>query len=160
RAPESRRLFPHYEYGQMPAAPGNVDAKLERDDKNALGGRATIKELTLSWGLPGVEVHLLLVIPNTRQTPAPAFIGMNIARNHAVLAAPATRLPVSWMYAHRTGATTGNRATDASRGKEVENWAIEQTIDRGYAVACFYSGDVVPDDAKLAAERLKLFQRD
>ena len=160
RAPELRRLFQHYEYGQMPAAPAKVDAKLAREDRNALGGKATIKELTLSWGLPDVEVHLLLVIPNNRQAPAPAFIGMNFAGNHAVLADPAIRLPVSWMYAHRTGAESGNRATDASRGKEVENWAIEQTIDRGYAVACFYSGDVVPDDAKLAAERLKLFKRD
>ena len=38
-----------------------------------------------------------------------------------------------------------NRATDAGRGTQVDVWAIEDVIDRGYAVATFYCGDVAPD---------------
>jgi hypothetical protein len=38
-----------------------------------------------------------------------------------------------------------NRATEASRGTRAEIWRIEQVIDRGYAVATFYNGDVDPD---------------
>src|SRR5437763_1981274 len=37
------------------------------------------------------------------------------------------------------------RPTDAGRGTEVDVWALEQSIDRGYAVATFYCGDVDPD---------------
>ena len=40
---------------------------------------------------------------------------------------------------------TNNHATDAGRGAQVDVWAIEQSIDRGYAVATFYHGDVEPD---------------
>jgi hypothetical protein len=38
-----------------------------------------------------------------------------------------------------------NRATEEGRGKEKDVWALEQSIDRGYAVATFYNGDVDPD---------------
>lgn len=158
RAPELRRLFQHYEYGRLPLPPAKVEARLVREDKNALGGKATIRELTLSWGLPGVEMQLLLVIPNTRTAPAPVFVGMNFRGNHALLHDPQIRIPTAWMYAPKDGGE--NRATEEGRGKEVDAWAIEQTIDRGYAVASFYSGDVVPDQADLARERLKLFLRD
>jgi hypothetical protein len=37
-------------------------------------------------------------------------------------------------------------------------WALEQSIDRGYAVATFFSGDVVPDDKTLAEAALARFR--
>jgi hypothetical protein len=40
-----------------------------------------------------------------------------------------------------------HRATDAGRGKQADVWALEQSIDRGYAIATFYSGDIDPDRA-------------
>ncbi len=159
RAPELRRLVQHYEYGKLPVAPAKVEAKLVREDKAALGGKATLKELTLTWGISEVELHLLLLIPNQRTGPSPVFLGMNFAGNHAVLGDPQIRLPRGWMYAPSDG-TGGNVATDAGRGKQVQEWSIEQTIDRGYAVATFYSGDVVPDQVELARERLKRFNRE
>jgi hypothetical protein len=38
-----------------------------------------------------------------------------------------------------------NKATDAGRGAQVDVWALEQSIDRGYAVATCYYGDIDPD---------------
>jgi hypothetical protein len=42
-----------------------------------------------------------------------------------------------------------------SAGSEVDTWAIEQTIDRGYAVATLFYGDVVLDDPKARAEGIQ-----
>jgi hypothetical protein len=44
-----------------------------------------------------------------------------------------------------------NKATDAGRGKQLDVWALEQSIDRGYAVATFYGGDVDPDRKEVRA---------
>jgi hypothetical protein len=40
---------------------------------------------------------------------------------------------------------TNNRATDASRGKSMDTWSIEQSIDRGFAIATIHSGEIQPD---------------
>src|SRR5687768_11657064 len=62
RAPELRALFQHYEYGTMPPAV-KVDAKLVREDKQALGGKATLREITLTLAQPeGAQISLLLVV--------------------------------------------------------------------------------------------------
>jgi hypothetical protein len=42
-----------------------------------------------------------------------------------------------------------NRATEKGRGKAAGTWALEQSIDRGYAVATCYYGDLFPDKADL-----------
>lgn len=150
RRPELKALFQHYMYGQLPDVT-KVSAKVERTDRKALGGKATLKEITLSFGPPGTPpINLLLVVPNARKGPAPVFVGMNFCGNHALLADPAIRLPTAWMYANRKG-VKDNRATDAGRGSEVDTWALEQSVDRGYAVATFYSGDVDPDQKEVRA---------
>jgi hypothetical protein len=146
RRPELKKLFQHYMYGYAPPAPAKVVYKVERVDPKALNGKATLKEITIFLaGSDGPKVHLLLVVPNKRKGPAPVFLGMNFCGNHAVLADPKIHLSTAWMYPGRKGVSKDNRATEASRGSDVDVWAIEQTIDRGYAVATFYSGDIDPD---------------
>ena len=146
RRPELKALFQYYMYGFAPE-PVKVKSKVEREDRQAFGGKATLKEVTLAFGPPETpRIHLLLVVPNGRRGPAPAFVGLNFCGNHAVVKDPAVRLPSVWMYPNRVG-VKNNRATDAGRGTQVDVWAIEQSIDRGYAVATFYSGDVDPDRA-------------
>jgi hypothetical protein len=145
RRPELKKLFQHYMYGYAAAPPAKVAYTVERVDPKALGGKATLKEITIALaGADGPKIHLLLVVPNKRTGPAPVFVGMNFAGNHAVLADPKIRLSTAWQYPHYKG-VKDNRATEQSRGSEVDVWAIEQTIDRGYAVATFYSGDIDPD---------------
>ncbi len=144
RRPELKKLFQHYMYGTAPAAP-KVNAKVERVDPKALGGKATLKEITLTLeGIDGPKIHLLLVIPNQRKGPAPVFVGMNFCGNHAVLDDPKIHLNENWMYGNRKG-VKDNRATDKARGADIAVWNIEDIIDRGYAIATFYSGDIDPD---------------
>src|SRR5262249_45636934 len=146
RRPELKALFQHYMYGYLPPAE-KVSAKVERTDRKALGGKATLREVTLSFGPPKTpKIHLLLVVPNARSGPAPAFVGMNFTGNHTLLDDAKIRIPTLWMYPRYKG-VKGNRATEEGRGAHVDTWALEQSIDRGYAVATFYNGDVDPDRA-------------
>jgi len=104
RRPELKALFEHYMYGVAPPAPEKVDARVERTDPRAFDGKATLKEITLSFGPSGAaKIHLLLVVPNERKGPAPVFAGMNFCGNHAVVKDPAVRLPAAWMYDNQPG---------------------------------------------------------
>ena len=141
RAPELRALFQHYMYGARPTAPA-VTGKLIHEDKAALGGKATLREVEVSIGLD-TPVRLLIVTPNDAKKPVPCFLGMNFSGNFRLLDDPKIA-PPRW-------APNAAAASDVNRGKERATWAIEQCIARGYAVANFHSGDVVPDD-KAAAE--------
>jgi dienelactone hydrolase len=147
RAPELRALFQHYMYGAQPETPP-VSGQLLREDRSALGGKATLREVSVACGL-GAPVHLLILLPNARNKPAACFLGINFAGNHATLDDPKIQLAQSWMPARYPG-IVAHRATDAARGAQKEAWAIEQSIDRGYAVATFYHGDIVPDEPALA----------
>ena len=155
RAPELRELFAHYMYGARPQ-PRPVSGKIIREDKGALGGKATLREVLVDCGL-AAPVHLLVVVPNTRTKPAACFLGMNFNGNYQLLDDPKIQIVRGWTRENFPGAEP-NRAAEAERGKQKETWAIEQTIDRGYAFASFYSGDVVPDDKVLAEAALKTFR--
>jgi hypothetical protein len=144
---ELRELFQYYMYGYAPPVPEKVEGKVEREDPEALGGKATLREVTIAFGRPDVpKIHLLLVLPNELRSkqPAPVFVGMNFCGNHALVKDPRVALPTAWIYPDRPG-VKDNHATDAGRGSQVDVWAIDQSIDRGYAVATFYSGDIDPD---------------
>ena len=155
RVPELRALFEHYMYGRRPQAVHGVEGKVLRTDPAAFGGKATLKEVHVNVGLDA-PVHLLIVVPNQRTKPAPCFLGLNFSGNYALVTDPQVEMPRGWVSEKYAGAPE-NRAGEAGRGKQVEAWAIEQSIDRGYAVATFFNGDIIPDKAELAEEQLRRF---
>jgi hypothetical protein len=145
RRPELKALFEYYMYGRAPAPPDNLRAKTEQTDPNYFGGKATKKEVTISFGPPGTpEIHLLVVVPNRPKQRAAVFVGTNFHGNHTLVDDPRVALPTAWMP-DRTPGAVDHRATDAGRGTEIDVWNLERSIDRGYAVATFYCGDVDPD---------------
>ncbi len=145
RRPELLQLFQHYMYGFVPPAPANLRATVELVDAQYFGGKATKKQIVIAFGpAEAPKINLLLVVPNKRAAGAPVFVGMNFCGNHAVLDDAQIPLPSHWIYSSCQG-TQGDHATEASRGSQIDTWAIESTIDRGYAIATFYSGDIDPD---------------
>ena len=145
RRPELKFLFQHYMYGHAPPAPTNLTAKVERVNKRLFGGKATQKEVTISFGPAATpKLHLLVIVPNRRTGPAPAFVGINFCGNHTVIGDPTVALPEAWLPEFCKGCVD-HRATDAGRGAEVATWNAELIVDRGYALATFYCGDVDPD---------------
>jgi len=93
RRPELKQLFQHYMYGYLPPPPAKVSYKVEREDKAALNGKATLKEISIDVGMNVPPFQLLLLVPNQRKGPVPAFIGLNFGGNAKVLSEPETWSP-------------------------------------------------------------------
>lgn len=145
RRPELKALFQHYMYGNFPPAPKNIEARLEREDRQYFGGKATKKELTLRFGPPATpSIHLLLVVPNKRTGPAPVFVGLNFCGNHTLVDDPTIPVPELFTVKSCPGCVD-NKPTAAGRGMQKDVWALEQSIDRGYAVATCCCADIDPD---------------
>lgn len=119
--------------------------RLERVAHGAFGGEATLKEVAVTFGPPELPpIHLMLIIPNRRAGPAPVVLSMNYFGNHTLVRDPAVRLSTNWMPERGEG-VVNNRATEAGRSTWADLWRIAYLIERGYAVATFYNGDLDPD---------------
>jgi pimeloyl-ACP methyl ester carboxylesterase len=158
RRPELKHLFQHYMYGKLPPTPKLTVIHDRFIDNKFLDGKATLRELMvlMGWPQPGKAdpapakpiLYVLLVTPNNRPTPAPLFIGMNFCGNLAIAAHEDIRLPdqYQWFYKSCQG-VQNDHATKAGRGTQADVWNLDLIIDRGYAFASFYSGDIDPDTA-------------
>ena len=145
RRPELAELFQHYMYGHMPPAPQRVDCTNLFVEPNYLGGRATLKEVEVRFGPPKVPpLRLLLAIPSGLSRPAPVFLGLNFCGNHAMVDSPRVGIPRGYVP-EWCPACEGGRAGEAGRGARAGLWQVGQAVQRGYAVACFYHGDIDPD---------------
>lgn len=145
RRPELQQLFQYYMYGYAPPAPTNLKAEVVRVNEKFLDGRATKKEIVITFGPAGTPpIHLLMIVPNKRSGPAPVFLGINFCGNHALHPDESIAIPTQWIYSSCEG-VENNRATAAGRGSQFDTWAMDDTIDAGYALATFWSGDIDPD---------------
>ena len=145
RKPELKALFAHYMYGAMPPAP-HITATVRSVNDKCLDGKATLKQISIALGPQGCPpIELMLITPNQRADAKPpaVFVGLNFGGNHTVLNDPNIRLPENWLP-NGTG-VVNNKATDAGRGTAASYWAVDRIIERGYALATFYYGDVAPD---------------
>jgi hypothetical protein len=150
RRTEILRLFETHVYGRSPGRPTGMKWEVVSDDRNALGGKAARQEVTVYFEgrKDGPQMHILIYRPNKPTAPVPAFLGLNFNGNHAVHTDPAITLSKNWMRSNRDGSVVDNRATEKSRGSEASRWAVEKILDRGYALATIYYGDIEPDFAE------------
>ena len=146
RRPELLKLVQHYMYGFAPVETPQLSAEVVRVDDKALNGKAVLEEITLKFGPENRgRINLLLIRP-AKPGPCPVFVGLNFNGNHAVLADPQISLPSGWVR-EKKDVVKDNRATEAGRGAEVNGWNAELLVDRGYALATAYYGDIDPDKA-------------
>ena len=147
RRPELKKLFEHYEYGTMPPS-RRLKATLERDWEDYFNGKALGRQVALSFGTSSNApvIHLLFVKPN-RPAPTrgfPVFVGMNACGNFATVTNTDVPMPTA-LIPKGCPNCVDLHATEAGRGKQLDVWSMEQCVERGYAVATFYCGDIEPD---------------
>lgn len=148
RRAEILGLFETYVYGKTPIGrpTGMTFETLDVDD-NALSGKAIRKQVAIYFTgkKDGPKAEVLLYLPKKSPKSAPVFVGLNFNGNQAVQADPGIHITLSWMREAKDGSVVDHKATEKSRGIESRRWPIEKIIDRGYAVATAYYGDIDPD---------------
>jgi hypothetical protein len=145
RRPEILRLFENHVYGRTPAQRLKTTAELASIDKNALGGKAVRKEVTVFFSprKDGPRMDILIYLPTGAKGPVPTFLGLNFGGNQSVHSDPGIRMTKSWMRPGRN--IENNQATEATRGAGAEAWQVEKILSRGYGLATVYYGDIDPD---------------
>ena len=147
RRPEILKLFEDHVYGRSPGRPDGLRFEVTSSDDGALDGKAARKEVTayFSRGDQEHKMNILIYLPNGRTGPAPVFLGLNFHGNQTVLADPGITISTEWMRNSENRGAVDNRSTEASRGTAADRWCVEQIIERGYALATVYCGDLDPD---------------
>ena len=145
RRPEVLELFRTNVYGRTPERHLPVRSELRSVARDALAGRAVRKQVTLWFGdSPAAPfLDLLVYLPQGAKGRVPAFLGLNFDGNQAVSNDPGIALARSWLDAGP--GVVDHRATQAARGVEAKRWPVERILERGYALATAYYGDVDPD---------------
>lgn len=145
--PAVLQLFTEHVYGRAPGRPAGMKFHTWSYDRQALGGKATRKEviLYLTGKTNGPSIELLIYQPNQALKPVPVFLGMNYFGNQSVHPDPGIKITERWLRQDKAGLVVNNRATEKTRGLQASRWAIEQALERGFAVATFYYGDIEPD---------------
>lgn len=120
RRPEVLELFREHVYGRAPATPWVQSFKLINEDRAAMGGAATLRQVAITISAAGksLTIQLSLFVPNHGPKPAPAFL---LICNRSI------------------------DNIDPTRKQKSEFWPAEEGIARGYAMAAFFNGDVDPD---------------
>jgi hypothetical protein len=146
RRAELLDLFATHVYGKTPDRALAAQLRVTEQDPRALGGRATRRQVTLTFGEApaAVHLHLLMYTPNGHAAPQPAFLGLNFQGNHTIHPDPGIHLSTAWVASRYPG-VVDNRATEASRGVARSRWPVEAIIERGYALVTAYYGDLDPD---------------
>jgi hypothetical protein len=90
-----------------------------RSDSAALGGRATRKDVAITFGdgAAARRMDLLVYVPNPPRAPAPVFLGLNFQRNDAV------KWPVETIVDRGYGVAT------AFYGDLFWAWAVSRALD-------------------------------
>ncbi|MCH5377157.1 MAG: acetylxylan esterase [Planctomycetes bacterium] len=147
RRPEILELFQREVYGRSPAAPDEIKFEVTSIDAEALGGKATRKEVSVYFTdkTDGPKMDLLIYLPNDVPRPVPAFVGLNFYGNHTIHSDPGITLSRQWMRSNDAKGVVENRATDKSRGTSSSRWAVDKILADGYALATIYYGDIDPD---------------
>ena len=147
RRPELLRLFETHVYGKSPAKPEKIFFKRNSEDKNALGGRATRREVDIYFKEDGSgpRLALLIYVPNSASKPVPAFLGLNFDGNHTINKDPGISLTKNWVPNRKDKGIAENKATLETRGSSTGRWEAEKIVDAGYALATMYAGDIDPD---------------
>jgi hypothetical protein len=144
RRPEIMELFETQMFGKAPKIAKELRFKVLSEDKQALGGKATRKEVNVYFSKnEDSYMTILIYLPNQHKKPVPVFAGLNFYGNYTINADPGITITSNWV-ANECG-ITGNRAKESQRGCDASSWSVDLILQAGYGLATIYCGDIAPD---------------
>jgi hypothetical protein len=144
RKPEIFKLFETQMFGKAPKAPKDIHFIVLSEDKHALDGKATRKEINVYFSKDrSTFMTILMYLPNKINKAVPLFVGLNFYGNYTVNTDPGITVTSNWVV-NRQG-ITDNRAKESLRGSDASSWPVELILQNGYGVATIYCGDIAPD---------------
>ena len=141
RRPEIMEYFYSQEYGHTPADRIAVRYELVSENKEALGGKATMRQVRFifSNGEKEMDAVALIFIPNARKGKVPVFVGYNFKGNHSTID------DESVIYTSNYSLVKKPDNPDWKRGCQSSRWCYDKIIDRGYAIVTMCYHDIYPD---------------
>ena len=153
RRPELIKLFETQQYGKSPARPQGMTFAVQALTADALGGKATRKQISdplrrilrrVCRQAQPLHGPADLLAPGATK-PVPVFLGLNFNGNHTIHPDPGIPLPTTWMPDNKAMGVENHRASVKGRGADHASWPVEQILARGYGLATAYYGDIEPD---------------
>jgi hypothetical protein len=151
RRPELLRLFETEMYGRVPQPPEPIrpTVRLRSEDRDALGGTAIRREVTIAFteNLDGPRMDLLIYLPKDAgpSRRVPAFLGLNFGGNHTIHRDAGITLSRRWTRPAAGRPAQEHPAPESSRGSASSQWPVERITGRGYALATACYEDIDPD---------------
>lgn len=153
RRPELLSVFEREMYGSLPVGDVELIPTCLEERADALGGKATRKQVELTFRRNGIERKALLLIylPNGVRGKAPCFLGFNFRGNHTISTDPVV---IASQYPADTIGSASSR------------WDVEAIIDAGYGLVTahyydfFYDKEDGDFEGKYAKSMLALFGKD
>ncbi|MEN8138855.1 MAG: polysaccharide deacetylase family protein [Bacteroidota bacterium] len=147
RRDEILNLYRNEIYGKVPEADVNVVFKVTKTVNDAVGGKATMKEITATFTNNGksAEMNILIYTPNKVEGKVPMFLGLNFFGNHTVHNDENITQATGYVINKGTIGVKNHKATEAKRGVFSERWQVEKLIDSGYGLTTVFYGDLDPD---------------
>ena len=147
RREEILTLFKQEVYGDMPPHEIAIEYSSIQEKRNALGGKAILKEIAMTFSGQNKSrtSHILIYLPKESAAPLPIFLGVNFYGNHTIHPDKSITITESWVRNNADFGISENRASETSRGARQSRWAVEEILERGYGLAVIYYGDIDPD---------------
>jgi len=158
RRPELLKLFADEMFGNLPLPVNDLESAgfalaihNLADPATVFDGKGTRHQIRLQFTPNGQrkdgdpKIDVLIYTPNNAKEKVPVFIGLNFQGNHTVNADPGIKLGAVWAKPEGAKDFTLLPAREEDRGKQSERWQVEMILDRGFAVASAYYGDIEPD---------------
>ncbi len=143
RRPELMELFAENIYGRSPEPPKSINYKVFEEDKQALGGKAVRRQVTIYFSPKredGPKEDILIYLPADATKPVPVIFSTNFFGNHTVTTDPAVKRATVW-----SGKTHERmQAPEESRGRD-KGFDVEKVLARGYGFATVCYQDIEPD---------------
>ena len=129
RRPELLELFSSQMYGRTPEDKIDVTYEIVSENRNAMDGKATSKQVRFifSNGKKKVEALLWMYIPNKPAGKVPVFVGYNFKGNHS------TTFDTTVLYSPVFHLVKESDHPDWERGNQASRWSYDKIIEIGRA---------------------------